>query len=211
MKKLLRRSINKIKSFLKPKNKNNDSDNRLEIIAELKAQKKTDIERWSINEELYTDWDERTKILGDYILPDAFIIEFGAGNMFLKNYLKNYSKYTPTDIIQRFDETIVCDLNETLSIDLSGYNTIVFSGVLEYVYDIDRIFKQLDSNIKQIVLSYCCADIIKVTRQKNGWLSDFTYDELIQIFKKHDFEVKDYTEWRKQSIFNLLKKSNISE
>jgi len=208
MKKLLIRLINKIKSFLKPSKKETISENRLETIATLRQQKKSDIERWSLNEQLFEDWNERTKILGDFIKPKAKIIEFGAGNMFLKNYLKNYSKYTPSDIIKRFDETVVADLNETLSINLSDYDTVVFSGVLEYVYDIENIFSQVTPEIQQIVLSYCCSDIVKLSRPINGWLSDYTRKQLIEIFEKYDFVVQDYQEWKHQSIFNLIRKSN---
>ncbi|WP_264531313.1 class I SAM-dependent methyltransferase [Flavobacterium sp. N502540] len=203
MEKLLVRLINKIKNFNKSKKQVSNAEDRLEKITALRSEKKSDIERWSQNEELYEDWNERTKILGDYIHPNATILEFGAGNMILKTYLKNYSKYTPSDILKRFEETVVCDLNEPISLDLLEYNTIVFSGVLEYVYDIENVFKQIKSNTKQIVLSYCCSDIVKLTREKNGWLSDYTRPELEQIFKKYDFEVESYTEWRQQSIYNL--------
>lgn len=208
MKKLLIKSINKIKSFLKPSQKDIISENRLETITTLREQKKSDIERWSLNEQLFEDWNQRTKILGDYIKSEARIIEFGAGNMFLKNYLKNYSKYTPSDIIKRFDETVVADLNDTLSINLSDYDTIVFSGVLEYVYDIENVFSQITPEIQQIVLSYCCSDILKLSRLKNGWLSDYTQKQLIEIFQKYNFIVQDYQEWKNQSIFNLVRKSN---
>ncbi|AWK02985.1 hypothetical protein HYN56_01640 [Flavobacterium crocinum] len=199
---------NKIKRLLKFKKQDNISENRIDIITELKQQKKTDIERWSLNEQLFEDWNERTQILGNYIYPQAHIIEFGAGNMFLKKYLKNYSKYTPSDIIKRFEETVVCDLNEPFNIDLSNYNTVVFSGVLEYVYDIDKIFGQLNSNIKQIVLSYCCSDIVKLSREKNGWLSDYSHSQLVAIFEKYGYIIQDYREWREQSIFNLIKKAD---
>jgi len=203
MKKLFVRLINKIKNFRKSKKRISNAENRSEKIVALRLEKKSDIERWSLNEELYEDWDERTKILGDYIYPKAAILEFGAGNMVLKNYLKNYSKYTPSDILKRYEETVVCDLNEPISVDLSEYDTIVFSGVLEYVYDIENVFRQIKSHTQQIVLSYCCSDIVKLTREKNGWLSDYTRSELEQIFKMYDFEIENYTEWRQQSIYNL--------
>ena len=175
------------------------------INKELRENKESDLVRWSQNEELYSDWDERTLLLGAFINPNAMIIEFGAGNMILKTNLKNYKSYTPSDIIQRFEETLVCDLNETINLNLSKYDTAVFSGVLEYVYDIDNVFKQLSTSINQVVLSYSCADIVKLSRDKNGWLSDYSKTELEKIFIKYNYKIENHIEWRMQSLYNLIK------
>jgi hypothetical protein len=171
----------------------------------LRIQKKSDIKRWRKNEELFQDWDERTMILGSFIISNANIIEFGAGNMALKSFLNNYKSYTASDILCRFEETIVCDLNQTIPFDLLHYDTAVFSGVLEYVYDIETVFTQMSSSIKQIVLSYCCVDIVKLSRDKNGWLSDYKKNELEAIFKKYNYRIENYQEWRNQSLYNLMK------
>jgi len=173
--------------------------------AKLRAEKKSDIYRWQNNQELFLDWDERTIILGSYLLPNAKIIEFGAGNMILKTHLQNYQSYTPSDIIQRFEETVICDLNKPINFSMELYNTVIFSGVLEYVYDIDFVFKELGPTVKQIVLSYCCADIVKLSRDKNGWLSDYTKNDLEEIFKKEGFKIENYAEWRNQSLYNLIR------
>ena len=169
----------------------------------LKEQKTTDYERWRKNSELHDNWNERTQLLGDYISSDSRIIEFGSGNMFLKDYL-NARFYTPTDIVKRFDETIVCDLNKPIELDLQNYDTAVFSGVLEYVHDIDNVFAQLEKKkVSQVLLSYCCSDIVKLSREKNGWLSDLTKPEIENIFNAHNYDIKDYKEWNNQSIFAL--------
>lgn len=169
----------------------------------LKELKRTDYKRWKKNSELFENWNERTKILADYISPKARVIEFGAGNMFLKDYL-NPEYYTPTDIVKRFEEIVLCDLNNPIVIDLKKYDTAVFSGVLEYVYDINNVFAQLSKNkINQVVLSYCCSDIVKLSREKNGWLSDLTKVELENIFKINNYYLKEYQEWNNQSIFAI--------
>lgn len=171
----------------------------------LRTEKKSDIGRWENATELFTDWNERTAILGNYILPNSDIIEFGAGNMFLKTFLSNYKSYTPSDIIKRSDETIVCDLNTEINIDFSKYQVAVFSGVLEYVYDINRVFEIISKDINQVVISYCCTDLVQLSREKNGWLSDYTKSDLEEIFTRHGFKIANYTEWRKQSLFNLIR------
>tara|TARA_R110002096_G_C14653248_1_gene726621 strand:- start:159 stop:785 length:627 start_codon:yes stop_codon:yes gene_type:complete len=205
MKGLIKKILIKL-SFLKVSNESELEVENIETnTVNLRKGKKSDVSRWSNNNQLFQDWNERTALLGDFIKPNARIIEFGAGNMFLKEYLKNYKNYTPSDIVKRFDETVVCDLNKPLIIDLSKFDTIVFSGVLEYVYDIESLFYQLKYNrIHQVVMSYCCSDIVTLSRDKNGWLSDYTKKELETIFKKYNYKIEDYTEWKKQSLFNLV-------
>ncbi len=171
----------------------------------LRAEKKTDLDRWQNDNQLFRDWDERTLILASYIRPNASIIEFGAGNMVIKTNIDNYKSYIPTDIVARFEETIVCDLNEGIIEEVKNCDTAVFSGVLEYVYDIDRVFTELGPTIKQVVLSYCCSDIVTLSRDKNGWLSDYTKSDLEEIFINQGFKIENYSEWRNQSLYNLIR------
>jgi hypothetical protein len=188
-----RKNLNRIKSIQKNTIK-------------LKKEKQSDINRWKNSNELFEDWNQRTSILGNYITPGSKVIEFGSGNMSLKKMLPENCVYTPSDIVKRTEETIVCDLNEPISFDLSFYNTAVFSGVFEYVYDIHAVFKQLEKHIPHIILSYACSDICTHNRLINGWLSEFTEKQLLDIFAKYSYDVIDKQEWRQQTIFNLNKK-----
>lgn len=174
----------------------------------LRKANKSDIKRWQKNNELFQDWDQRTLILGSYIIPNSNILEFGAGNMILKSSLTSYKSYTPSDIVSRFEDTVVCDLNQNILFELSKYDAVVFSGVLEYVYNIDKVISQISTNVNQIVLSYCCADLVKLSREKNGWLSDYSKKELEEIFLKYGYGIKNYQEWKNQSLYNLVKKTN---
>lgn len=54
----------------------------------LRFLKKTDYFRWKKMNVFHDNWNDRTALLSDYILPNANIIEFGAGNMFLKNIIQ---------------------------------------------------------------------------------------------------------------------------
>lgn len=170
----------------------------------LRKQFTSDYERWSADSSLHINWNERSAILGSYISPYSDIIEFGAGSMFLKSYLKNYRSYTATDLVKRYPETIVCDLNKPILLDLSLYNAAIMSGVLEYVFDIDSIFCTLSiSNVKEIALSYSCSDITTENRLANGWLSDYTKPDLIIIFEKYGYSILREENWKKQSLFHL--------
>lgn len=189
-----------------------DKQSRLTKQRELKTkalikEKRSDFDRWKSDAELLANWNERTAILASYIQPDTHIIEFGAGAMYLKTLLKHVTSYTPSDIVKRDETTIICDLNKPINFDLTVYDVAVFSGVLEYVYDIDAVVKTMSkANINQLILSYCCSDIVALTRTKNGWLSDYTKPELEAIFLSNGYNIIDYREWHKQSIFNLIKR-----
>jgi hypothetical protein len=204
--KLLKKMINYLKNIpTRRKNLNRIKSIQKNTI-KLKKEKQSDINRWKNSNELFEDWNQRTSILGNYITPGSKVIEFGSGNMSLKKMLPENCVYTPSDIVKRTEETIVCDLNEPISFDLSFYNTAVFSGVFEYVYDIDSVFKQLEKHIPHIILSYACSDICTHNRLINGWLSEFTEKQLLDIFAKYSYDVIDKQEWRQQTIFNLNKK-----
>lgn len=172
---------------------------------ELRKTKSTDYSRWKKPEQLFKDWNERTKLLASMVEPGAGVIEFGAGNMALIKYLPTGCQYTPSDIVQRNPKFLKCDLNEPISFDLSGFDTAVLSGVLEYVYDIDNVFSQFPIELRNVVLSYSCNDISSANRLENGWLSDYSRKELETIFDKYNYRVVDYVEWRKQAIYNLRK------
>ena len=170
---------------------------------ELRDQSKSDINRWKSKEEFHENWNERTAILASMIPEHSKIIEFGAGNLELRKLLPKGCSYTPTDICERYPGMLVCDLNESININLKDYDTAVFSGVLEYVYDIEGVIRELEGEINDIILSYACSDISHAPRLERGWLSDFTKADLEVIFLKNGFRVIEYQEWRKQSIFHL--------
>ncbi len=209
MKNILKRiqkiALNKIREYKEDRKYNIQAKNTIE----LRKAKVSDYNRWKQTEELYIDWNQRTAILASMIRQGANIIEFGAGNMALKNYLPPDSTYTPSDIYKRSEEMLECDLNSKINFDLAPYDTAVFSGVFEYVYDVDKVFRQLTKSVNNVVLSYACSDVSNADRLKSGWLSDYSKKDLEEIFKKNNYKIIDYKEWRNQSIYRLEKHKQI--
>lgn len=197
-------ALNKIREFKEDRKYKKQTKNTLG----LRKAKTSDFGRWKRSEELFLDWNQRTSILASMIKQGANIIEFGAGNMALKINLPSDCKYTPSDIYKRSEEMLECDLNDKIQFNLDLYDTAVFSGVLEYVYDVDKVFCQLNHSINNIILSYACSDISNANRLKSGWLSDYSKNELEDIFTKYNYQIVEYKEWRNQSIFNLRKTFN---
>lgn len=194
-------ALNKIREF----KENRKYRKQAKITKDIRKAKITDHKRWKQKEELYLEWDQRTVILASMISPGTNIIEFGAGNMALKNHLPPECSYTPSDLYKRHEGILKCDLNVGIEFSLASYDTAVFSGVLEYVYDVDKVFRQLSSSITKVVLSYACTDISNADRLRSGWLSDYSKKDLETIFKKYNYQIVEYEEWRKQSIFCLKK------
>lgn len=200
--------LEKIRNKFLKKTQESTSTDQVLRTKELRSQASSDLARWSKNQSLKEDWNTRTAMLGGYVPMGASVLEFGAGSMFLKQYLDSSINYTPSDIVQRYPETIVFDLNDlSKELDLSPYDTVIMSGVLEYVYDIKAVMVFLYSEIDNICVSYCCSDIAKDNRLKNGWLSDYTEEELKAIFESCNYTVVKETIWRSQSLFYLQKKN----
>lgn len=95
-----------------------------------KLRKVSDFQRWGNEKGLHSDWDSRTKQISALIQPGESVIEFGAGRMILKKFLPEKCTYTPSDIIERENRTIICDLNCNLLPQFPSHDVAVFSGVL---------------------------------------------------------------------------------
>ena len=165
----------------------------------------TDQPRWSDIGELSTEWDARTKIIAEMIDPKAEIIEFGAGRLSLKKYLPAGCKYTPSDIVDRGENTIVCNLNKRKLPQFESYDVAVFSGVLEYIYNAPRLLKHLSRNINTFVLSYAPIECggKKYQRIKCGWVNHYTSNEIISILKTLGFTCTRSVQWHKQIIYKF--------
>lgn len=199
--------IRKIGAFIRNKFLEYFTKRRFERIEKntikLRQEQKSDFDRWRNASELLPDWNERTEIIASMIYPGSNIIEFGAGSMWLKNHLPDGCKYVPTDIIARTPDMQVCDLNKRIELELSSFDTAVFSGVLEYVYDVRGLLQQLNENIPNVVLSYACSDHSSMNRLNKGWLSDFSFQELTEIISETGYEIVDSKDWRFQVILKL--------
>ncbi len=163
----------------------------------------TDYERWSCNDNLQVGWDERTKMMAAFIPSGASVIEFGSGAQVLRNILPEGCSYQPYDLVARTPNTLVCDLNSWYP-DIAGdADVTVFSGVLEYVHDLPGLFDWLHGSVKQIIFSYATYEHTPslLERRKNGWVNDFTEDQILQLTNRTGFHGGAVTRWRGHVIF----------
>ena len=162
------------------------------------------------------DWLERTKIIASMIEVDGYptsVADIGCGERRLKNFLPDGCHYSGFDLpevdLDWSDEDwykqTSGDFNPS---ELSPFDYIVLSGVLEYLYEPKRAIKRL--NCKQLILSYCPfpslflnKNIPEVweSRFQNGWVNHFTTNSLSNILYESGFVVSEAKIWNDQIIW----------
>lgn len=165
-------------------------------------QNKSDVDRWKQKKWLFDDWNERTKIMAQWIQPNSKVLEFGAAKLALKQFLPENVIYTPSDIVDRGEGTLVCDLNRDIP-EFKAQDVIFFSGVLEYIYDVPKLISNLSNKTNRFIISYGTFDVFNSEKHRkiNGWVNTHTNQEILDIFTKNNFKLTETDTWRKQTIY----------
>jgi hypothetical protein len=171
-----------------------------------KSLKQSDYNRWSKEKSLFSSWDERTQLLANQIAPNSTVFEFGAAKLALKAMLPDGCTYLHSDIVKRAEDTLVIDLNKELP-NLSQVDYIVFSGVLEYVFEVKELLIHLSQFTDNFVFSYAVTNTFpeKGNRRFNGWVSDLSEKNILEIADKMQWKSKTIGTWKKQSLFQFSK------
>jgi hypothetical protein len=174
---------------------------------------RSDYARWGREDNLKSDWDSRTEQIAALVPPGSSVLEFGAAKMALRTFLPPSCTYTPSDIVDRGPGTLVCDLNGATLPAFPRNDIVVFSGVLEYVYDVDRLLTALEHTCSCILASYAVTDFSNqrtvVQRRRQGWVNEYSKEECIALFEKHGFICASEMQWRNQFIFTFKKTERI--
>ncbi len=163
----------------------------------------TDFSRWQELSNLKVDWDKRTQIMAGFIPAGSRVIEFGAARLVLPLYLRPGCSYQPADLVKRSDETLVFDLNGTLPNLPSCYDYAVFSGVLEYVKDPDRVLCWLNGVADGIIFSYAVTDHLSdpITRRRHGWINSLSDTEVRQMICRIGLTCETSSRWEQQHLY----------
>jgi len=168
---------------------------------------RADNTRWTSPQGLEGWWDERTKMIAALVPARSRVIEFGAGRRQLEKLLPEGCTYTPSDLVDRGPDTIVCDLNHRPLPDLSHVTpeVSVFGGVLEYIRDVPSLVRWLaDAGVTTCVVSFDpvpsglgiierCRESLR--RVSNGYMNTLTEDELQRIFEAAGFACTQRQTW----------------
>jgi len=160
--------------------------------------------RWHDVNNLKEEWDKRTILLAKLIEPNSNVIEFGAGRLILKNHLPKGCTYTPSDITDRGENTIVCNLNDKILPQFDhSFNTAIFSGVLEYVEDVPRLINYL-SGLQTIIISYATSKLNERIKS-NEWVNSYNDSDILDIFKLNGYKCIQTDIWKRQNIYKFVK------
>jgi hypothetical protein len=140
------------------------------------------------------------------------VIEFGAGNQRLKSMLDASCVYFASDLVDRGNTALVCDLNKRPLPDFSHLSAqvAVFSGVLEYIHDVKDIAQWLAPRVELCVCSYSCLeppqnDLLHIktatSRASNGWVNGYTEAQIVEIFREAGFTLADSEAFEGQRLF----------
>ena len=144
------------------------------------------------------EWDERTGMMAGLIHAQSSVVEFGCGRRVLETLLPDRCVYTPSDIVSRGPDTWVCDLNHRPLPKVPRHAEVaVFSGVLEYLFDLPAVVRWLsNSNVTTIVASYGCVRpagfsrvFDTVDRLRFGWVTSYSQDDLCAMFNAAGYEL----------------------
>jgi len=163
-----------------------------------------DAKRWSDSSELCHQWDERTKAIGGLIRANSRVVEFGAGRGSLVNYLPEGCTYCATDFVLRKGMKLF-DLNSREYPEIGSFDFAVFSGVLEYVKEIEEVAGYLSSRTPEIIASYSPTDTVpgKVNRRLCGWINDLSRRQFIATFEAPGYSLVKELQWNEQTIFHF--------
>lgn len=164
--------------------------------------------RWQNNKNLHQNWDERTKLIGEMIPTHGTVLEFGAGKMILKKYLSQRGQtYVASDIVKRYPETVVLDLNSYDPKRIPKHDIAVFSGVLEYVTNLHKLIFILSDLNQTIIASYTTLeqnpDIH--SRRQSGWYNDLTEKMFTKMFTEAGYLLTETKQWKNQTLFSFTK------
>ena len=146
--------------------------------------------------------------MADYIAPNSQVLDIGAGEMSLIDYLPGGCVYQPVDLCDRGNGTIVCDFNKGEMPPVKEYTHVVCSGVLEYIYDLANFISSLAKYGTYFIMSYSTKGNFPnvIVRRKRGWVNDMTTEDLLRLFDRAGLKLVETQDiYNQQTVFFLTR------
>jgi hypothetical protein len=167
---------------------------------------KTDYDRWEKTATQAPSWDERNRFIGAMIPEGASVIDVGAGNMTIRNFIPSSCVYQPVDCVKGCSDTLIADFNNGIIPELGRqYDYAICSGVLEYMQDPGRFLAVVSGWADTILLSYAVTNYKPdaAQRRSDGWFNDLSLADLAVLFAKLDLVPNPVGRWGPHVIFRL--------
>lgn len=180
-----------------------ESRRRAMLTRRLIDDRSSDIGRWSDPASFEGYWVERNRLLAAAIPPGASVLEFGAGMRELEKLLPPGCRYTPSDLVSRGPDTLVCDLNTRPLPEFPRHDWIVLSGVLEYLHEPEAVLAWLRSTAPAMLLSYATSDGGErdiASRRGNGFVNDFAAKSLSAMLTRAGWRGEVIGRWHGQLL-----------
>lgn len=162
---------------------------------------------WKEIEYFDEKWKKRISQMSKYIKPGDSVVDYGCGQMWLKDFLDPTCAYYGVDYCDRGDGTIICDFNK-MQFPAQGATAAFVSGCIEYVENPGWFISNIVTHHSKCVISYCCTDNFPDMRHRNslGWKNHLTKAELISLFENNGMHLSanEATE-TKNEIFFFIK------
>ena len=136
------------------------------------------------------------------------VMDIGAGpEMYIGARLPEYVDYIPVDYIKRSDATFIYDLNNYEFPDFK-VETMIASGILEYLEDLDWIINKFCENCWEAIVTYPLLDQFESDPERIkhwGYVNQHQKEEIIEMFTSRGMELcgekfDDYT-WSHVLLF----------
>ncbi len=155
------------------------SDERIRCTEWLKAQRLSDVERWSNPVNFKSNWSERASIVANLIPEGSCVLDLGCGQMDLERCLDSTSKYIPADLAPHEDRIMFCDLNRGIFPEVLA-DVVTMLGVIEYIHDPTNLFRSIASRWPKLFMTYNPTDLDSGRdRRIHGWFCNLTSAQMV--------------------------------
>lgn len=138
-------------------------------------------------------WTNRNLEISKRISNDSNVLDLGCGSKDLLNYI-NPALYVGVDY---HNADVIIDFNKDFKLPPGKWDYIVCSGVLEYLYDIDKFLKIVSMVPSTYIFSYWKKHYS--LREPNN-LPPYTMEDFISSLSKR-FNIIETFAWRGHNIY----------
>jgi hypothetical protein len=180
---------------------------RIAHVEELQRRGQSEMERWSIVASHQSAWGDRATALARMAQPGEAVFEFGAGLSVVRDALPLGCGYTGSDLAPIADGVVQYDLNATSLEPIIDHDVALFSGVLEYVHDPEKLLRHLRIYFRAIICSYALlvdgSPEERDRRRYSGWFTDIGRDGFLNMFRTAGYTATMQGDWNGQALFRF--------
>lgn len=177
---------------------------RIAEVENLRRAKASELGRWRNPASHQAGWGDRGRILAGFVRPGERVFEFGAGASVVAAALPSGCHYVGSDAVPLRESVVRFDLNAATLPQLSGHDLALFSGVLEYVHDLDRLTTFLARAFRSVICSYAVVQEATpeefARRRYSGWFNDLDQAAFRRLFQAAGYALTRESDWCRQSL-----------